>query len=387
MKLASIPCSNPASKIGSAMAVLLAGLVLPVTISQAAEAAWTVVASGLNNPRGLDFAPNGALYIAEAGLGGDGPVIVGGDGPHQFGLTGSITRVWKGKQERLVEGLPSLAGEDGTAAIGPSGISFDGSGHALLTIGLGANPALRNSLLGAEGRTLGTLSMLNQNGHLRTLVDLAAFELANDPDGNGPDSNPNGVLNGAGGIAYVADAGANVLLSVAANREVSVVAVFPNRIVPTPPILPQPPFPPALPSQAVPTNVVRGPDGALYVSQLTGFPFPIGGARVFRVVPGSAQQVYSEGFTNIIDLEFDSQGNLYVLEIDQNGLIAPEVTGRLARVNAGSHTIDTVASEGLVMPGGMAIGPDGAIYISNFSTSPGVGEVIRLATAGKTKKK
>jgi sugar lactone lactonase YvrE len=174
---------------------------------------------------------------------------------------------------------------------------------------------------------------------------------------------------------------------VAANRKISVVAVFPNRIVPTPPILPQPPFPPESTSQAVPTNVVRGPDGALYVSQLTGFPFPVGGARVFRVVPGSAPQVYADGFTNIIDLEFDAKGNLYVLEIDQNGLIAPEVTGRLARVNAGSHTVETVASDGLVMPGGMAIGPDGAIYISNFSTSPDVGEVIRLATTGNAKKK
>lgn len=387
MKLASIPCSSPVSKIGSALALLLSALLLPATIGHAAEIAWTVVASGLNSPRGLDFAPNGALYIAEAGFGGDGPIIEGGDGPHQFGLSGSITRVWKGKQERLVQGLPSLAALDHTAAIGPSGISFDGSGHALLTIGLGANPALRDSLLGAEGRALGTLSMLNQNGQIRTLADLAAFELANDPDGNGPDSNPNGVLNDKGGVAYVTDAGANALLSVAANRKISVVAVFPNRLVPTPPFLPQPPNPPEIPSQAVPTNVVRGPDGALYVSQLTGFPFPVGGARVFRVVPGSAPEVYAEGFTNIIDLEFDSQGNLYVLEIDRNGLLAPEVTGRLARVNAGSHTVDTVASEGLVMPGGMAIGPDGAIYISNFSTSPGIGEVIRLATAGKTKKK
>lgn len=387
MKFALIPCPGPTSKMTSRIALMMGTLLLPLTISHAAEPAWTVVASGLNNPRGLDFAPNGALYIAEAGLGGDGPVIVGGDGPHQFGHTGSITRVWKGKQERLVQGLPSLAVADQTAAIGPSSISFNGSGHALLTIGLGANPALRNSILGEQGRSLGTVSMLNQNGQIRTLADLAAFELVNDPDGNGPDSNPNGVLNDKGGVAYVTDAGANALLSVAANGKVSVVAVFPNRIVPTPPILPQPPFPPALSSQAVPTNVVRGPDGALYVSQLTGFPFPVGGARVFRVVPGSAPQVYAEGFTNIIDLEFDAQGNLYVLEIDRNGLIAPEVTGRLARVNAGSHTVDTVASDGLVMPGGMAIGPDGAIYISNFSTSPGIGEVIRLATAGKTKKK
>jgi hypothetical protein len=34
--------------------------------------------------------------------------------------------------------------------------------------------------------------------------------------------------------------------------------------------------------------VVVGPDGAYYVSQLTGFPFPVGAANVYRVVPGSA---------------------------------------------------------------------------------------------------
>jgi hypothetical protein len=36
--------------------------------------------------------------------------------------------------------------------------------------------------------------------------------------------------------------------------------------------------------QAVPTSVAVAPDGAYYVGQLTGFPFPVGGARVFRVV-------------------------------------------------------------------------------------------------------
>jgi hypothetical protein len=178
---------------------------------------------------------------------------------------------------------------------------------------------------------------------------------------------------------------------VTANGTISVVAVFPDRLVPTPPFLPQPPFPPELSMQAVPTNVVRGPDGALYVSQLTGFPFPAGGARIYRVVPGSAPTVYAEGFTNIIDLEFDAAGDLYVLEIDTNGLIAPEPAGRLAKVLSGSHTVVTVASEGLVMPGGMTIGPDGDIYISNFSTAPAVGEVIRLdvnsAGAAKPKKK
>ena len=49
---------------------------------------------------------------------------------------------------------------------------------------------------------------------------------------------------------------------------------------------------PDVPMQAVPTGVVRGPDGAIYVSQLTGFPFPIGGARIFRIDPqGEWEQV------------------------------------------------------------------------------------------------
>jgi hypothetical protein len=96
-------------------------------------------------------------------------------------------------------------------------------------------------------------------------------------------------------------------------------------------------------------------------------------------VPGSAPTIYAEGFTNIIDLEFDAQGRLHVLEIDTNGLLAPQIAGRLARVPAGGGTGQTIISVGLVMPGGMVIGPDGAIYISNFSTSPGAGEIVRVS--------
>ncbi len=338
---------------------------------------WTVVASGLNNPRGLDFAPNGALYIAEAGLGGDGPTVIGAEGPVSYGESGSVTRVFKGKQERVATGLPSLAASDGSGAIGPSAISFDGTGRGWLTIGLGQDPAVRNAVFGADSG-LGWLYQLNPNGHLRAIADLAAHELKNDPDHAGPDSNPNGVLSDYGKGAFVSDAGGNTLLHVDAKGRVQTIAVFPTRTVPTPPALPQPPFGPTIDMQAVPTNVVQGPDGALYVSQLTGLPFPPGGANVYRVVPGAAPTVYASGFTNIIDLEFDAAGNLYVLEIDTNGLLDPAVGGRLARVNAGTQTVDTIASTGLVMPGGLAIGPDGALYVTNFSVVPGMGQVIRI---------
>jgi hypothetical protein len=357
---------------------LLCAATLLLLSSQIRAADWPVVASGLNNPRGLDFAPNGALYIAEAGTGGNGPTVTGPDGGLlHFGLSGSITRVLKGVQERIVTNLPSLAAENGSAAIGPSAISFGQLGNAFVTIGLGRPPAMRDTDLGAQAASMASVFQMNQNGQMKLVADVGAFEAEEDPDGNGPDTNPNGVLSDTAGGVYVADAGGNTLLRVDAKGTISVVAVFPNRIVNVPPFL-QPPLPPQIPMQAVPTNVVRGPDGALYVSQLTGFPFPPGGARVYRVVPGSAPTVYAEGFTNIIDLEFDAQGNLYVLEIDQNGLLAPPVAGRLARINSNGGTVDTIASDGLVMPGGMAIGPDGAIYVSNFSTAPGAGQVLRI---------
>jgi sugar lactone lactonase YvrE len=99
------------------------------------------------------------------------------------------------------------------------------------------------------------------------------------------------------------------------------------------------------------------------------------------VVSTTPPQVYAGGFTNIIDLEFDSAGNLYVLEIDTNGLATPNVGnvgGRLVRVGPGGQNTVTIALEGLVMSGGMAIGPDGAIYVSNFSTMPGTGQVVRI---------
>jgi len=159
-------------------------------------------------------------------------------------------------------------------------------------------------------------------------------------------------------------------------RGLSTAAVFPSRLVPAPPGIPD--LPPELPMDAVPTSVVQGPDGALYVGQLTGFPFPIGGANVYRVVPGKAPRVVASGFTNIIDIAFDRRGNLYVLEIAKNGLLSGDTAGALYRVSRRSGEKKLVVSEGLVAPGGLAISRWGDIFISNKSVAIGEGEVVRL---------
>jgi hypothetical protein len=69
----------------------------------------SVVMSGLDNPRGLAFGPKGALYVAESGRGGTGPSIVLQGEEQSYGPTGALTRLWRGEQERVATGLPSIA--------------------------------------------------------------------------------------------------------------------------------------------------------------------------------------------------------------------------------------------------------------------------------------
>jgi glucose/arabinose dehydrogenase len=128
----------------------------------------------------------------------------------------------------------------------------------------------------------------------------------------------------------------------------------------------------------VPTNVVVGPDGALYVSQLTGFPFPVGAANIYRVEPGSSPEVFASGLTNVTDLAFDRHGNLYVVEFAANGLASGDPTGALIKIRPDGSR-ETVLDEGLVNPYGVAIGKRGDIYVSNHGGSAGIGEVLRLA--------
>ena len=53
-------------------------------------------------------------------------------------------------------------------------------------------------------------------------------------------------------------------------------------MVDAPPFLGLPPGA-QMPMQSVPTSIVKGPDGAYYVGELTGFPFQVGAARVWRL--------------------------------------------------------------------------------------------------------
>jgi hypothetical protein len=338
-----------------------------------AQPAFEVVASGLDNPRGLAFAPDGHLYVAEAGRGGDGPpCFTGPEGPSCFDLTGAVTRinVDKGKQKRILTGLPSFAADGtgdvpaGFAAIGPMDVAFAGN-ERFVTIGLGADPALRTQLPALADMAL--LIRARSQNTWQEIADIGTYEASQDPNADGPDSNPAGLVASRDG-QVLADAGGNALLAVDTAGVISTIAVFPNRNVPGP-------GGGTFSMDAVPTSVVVGPDGAYYVSQLTGFPFPVGGANIYRVVPGEAPTVYASGFTNVVDLAFAGNGDLLVVEISTNGLLSGTFDGALKRVRHGN--VSPIVSQGLFAPYGIAVQGRWA-YLSNCGICAGGGEVVRI---------
>ena len=394
----------------------------------------TVVMDKLDDPRGLAFGPGGALFVAEAGYGGAPcpPVAPGGVALNCYGLTGAISRLWHGRQDRVVSGLPSVSFRLGASARGPhdiamrfgigAGSSVLGASGAHVTIGLEADPATREPLNRPD---LGKLfhippsALLAPSAHLcdhdcwSPVVDIAAYEIGGGPDGGAPESDPYGLLverrggpgddgdaeEGKSGGDVVIDASGNSLLRVDEDGNISLLAVFPSRTT-TPPR----PTPGGVAlTDSVPTSVVVGPDGAYYVGELAGIPF-VGTKRdksnVYRVEAGQDPDhptVFLDGhvtrFNAIIDMAFQGD-DLYIV---QHWTMAPDGTrkdGNLIRVACGGRPLvcdglhPTIVLGGLDGPTSLAFGPDGALYVTNHGASPAfasatsehkpLGEVLRI---------
>jgi hypothetical protein len=363
--------------------VVLVLLAVATTASGARAPTFTVVATGLDNPRKVFVGSGGAVYVTEAGSGGSDTCTGTGANATCVGRSGAVTEIVDGRQQRVVTGLVSWATPSGVRASGPAAVVVRGSTYYVL-LQDGFVTRRGTNALGPDGATAGKL-VATRGGVARPkgLADFAAFEALHNPDrgaGPGPtlgnpsiDSDPYAFVPYRGGFAVV-DAGANDLLWLDASGRVSVLAVFPTRSVKltktTAEAVGLPPSLSSIVMQAVPSCVAVGPDGALYVGELTGRPFPPGKARVWRVVPGRKPEVYAAGFTNISDLAFDGR-NLLVLEIAAKGLTDPNLAGALLRVAPGGHR-SVVIARGLTAPTGIALSRD-SIYISDCGVCPSHG--------------
>src|SRR6266516_833501 len=336
---------------------------------------FTVVASHLNNPRGLAPAPGG-LYLAEAGSGGKTCVSGGPEGNVCPGLTGSFDLITNGHVKRIVTGLISVSDTGGVAAEGPVSVSraprgsfyglFGGNTHAVPT--KGAIPdRLRNKALAQLGR----LWLVKPGGSVKIVanvgdqdwawskrhIDLAPKDF--------PDANPNAVLF-SHGSRYVADAGANTLVRVKWNGNARVLDFFH--------------VPANFQSDAVATCVARGPDGALYVGELLGGFYSPGHARIWRVTAHHAR-VWARGLTTVQGCGFGSDGAFYATEFQTAGLGAQNPAGDVVRISRNGQRTRLGVGK-LFFPSGFAAGADGAIYVSNCSIAPATGMGPQLCSTG-----
>lgn len=337
-----------------------------------------VVATGLANPRGMAFGSDGALYISESGIGGDGPCAMGPEGAEEcFGESGGVTRVAAGSQERVLDGLASKAAEGGMNATGPNDVSLAGDTLYVL-LGYAGDPASRVDL-GAGEDQFGFL-MRAEDGSVTPVIDVAGYETANNPDAMALDANPFALQLNEDGSGVIVDAGMNALLLLDAAGALSTLAVFPNQMATAPDGS-------EIPTNAVPTGVATAADGSYYVGELTGFPFPPGGAKVFTVPAGGGEPTVAyDGFTNIIDIAAAPDGTLFVLEFIRGGMLSVDpanpasLEGQLTSI-APDGTRTVIASEGLIAPTGLAIDADGAPHVAVFGVLGTMGQVWKITPA------
>ena len=339
----------------------------------------TVFASGLNNPRGLTFGPDGNLYLAEAGLGGNTSTVgsctqvIPPVGPYSGGFSSAISRIdgTSGTVTRIVTGLPSdqTSAAIGSDISGVADVAFIGSNLYGIEAGAGCSH-------GVAG-TFNNVFRVNKDGSTKSIANLSAFIQAN-PDAhmNVGDFEPDGTWYGmvaAKGALYAVEPNHGEVDRVTIGGHISRLIDVSAAAFPLGLGAPQ--------GHIVPTAITFH-DHNFYLTNLDVFdPGFQNQSRVFRITPDGQLETVAGGLNAALGVAFDGQGRLYALEAF-TGFFAPAPftvnSGMVVRLN-NSGGWDTIAS-GLNFPTAMTFGLDGKLYVSNcgFGCPPGTGQVVRI---------
>ncbi|HVU93207.1 MAG TPA: ScyD/ScyE family protein [Jatrophihabitans sp.] len=355
----------------TAMVAGLCGAAPQVIQADAATSGHVVVVSGLNNPRQLTLVGNGELLIAEAGKGGS-IKATGPDGEATFiGRSGSVSVVFLPglarhlTPTRIVTGLMSGAGADGSAAVGSDGVAAR-SQHGPIYVQETFAP--RNVLPPSLLRQDGLLLRARPYHAAHRFANITHYERAHDPDGKGFDSDPYAVVARKSDF-LVADAAGNDLLRVDNHGHVRLFHVFPN--VRTGSCAKQADPGPKFPGcNFVPTSIALDGKGNVYVGGLSSL--TPRQAQVVKLSPDGKKVLRTwRGFTSVTGLAVSKSGVVYVSE-----LMAPEkhpanpmITGVVTRIGKNGAR----AHRDVPFPAGLAINSVGQLFVSAYSIAPDTG--------------
>lgn len=228
-----------------------------------ATGAWssTVIASGLNSPRGMAIGPDGKLYVLEQGSGtpagtpgaDTAPVIpfIPGLVSERGGNTASITQVDitspDGGQKEVLTGLASFrefnptTGEDRVISIGMNGLTITPDGTVYIAAGGGLAPETAAAVGPLADQLQGVLKvdgLFGANPFQATVTpefNSLQYASANGPDGArtlyNTESNLNDIVyNPKDGNVYTVDAARNDMYGLSnGTSTVSSVTVFPKQ--------------------------------------------------------------------------------------------------------------------------------------------------------------
>ena len=299
-----------------------------------------MVAAGLTEPRGMASGSDGRLYVAETGGDESGSRVV------RIEEDGAATPI--------VAGLPVfLHGIE--ERLGVTDVAFRG-GELFVLQGYAESP-LGSSLLRRSG-----------DGKLRVVANLQdVLRRRFHPSESDPYepvfSNPFALAYSAEADRfYVVDSGANAVYSITPAGATEVVFQWTDN--------------------PVPTGIAIGPEGDLYVALFTHLPYEMGAGSIVRVEPSGAVAAVT-GLTTPIDVGFDAEGTMYVLEFSggydprgPEGLFKLD-SGRLLRIDESKRE---VLLDGLAFPTRMFFAPTGELHLVHAGalSAPGAGGVMKV---------
>ena len=339
-------------------------------VNPSAQSNIAVFATGLNNPRGLKFGPDGKLYVAEGGTGGaDSTVGICDQVPFPVGpYTGSATggRIsiidQSGNRTTLTDTLPSSQTGPvlGFLISGVADVAFVGDTLYAILAGAGCSH-------GIAGTPNGVVR-INPNGTWNLIADLSAFQLSHpvanpEPDDFEPDGTWYSMVALHGDLyAVEPNHGEVVRISPSTGGITRVVDVSASQ------------------GHIVPTALAY--KGNFFFGNLGTFPIMPGTQKILKLTPSGNLKTWATGFATVVGLAFDSRDRMYVLEsMTAPGFPGPAQfgTGKVIRVDPDGT--QTEIAGGLSFPSAMTFGPDGALYVSNigFGAPPiGIGEIWRI---------